>query len=62
MCQCKQFVVKYSYIDISFYKVSEMSLLQISGQVRTNLRFFDSAICDKGFSSLAFAALLLTKT
>jgi hypothetical protein len=37
-------------------------LLHISRLLRTNLRFCRSGICDKGFSSLAFAVLLITKT
>ena len=41
---------------------SSLELLQISNQVTTNLSFFGSAIRNKGFSSLAFAALLSRNT
>jgi hypothetical protein len=39
-----------------------MELLQISGILRMDQGFVNSAIGDKGFQSLAFAVLLSTKT
>jgi hypothetical protein len=39
-----------------------VGILQISDQVRTDLRFVASGIRDKGLRSLAFAVLLMTKT